>query len=146
MIKDLSKFTHRSRVMKRWRDHDEYRHVNNSVYLTYMEEARISYFHEAYEWDWKRVGIILARVEIDFLKELKLLDPTWIYTRIVRVGTKSFKLEYVWVNEFEDRMEEVTRATSTMVMFDYEQKTTFPISDKIREQFLNYEKPDTIEV
>ena len=146
MNPDLSLFSHKSRIQKRWRDHDEYRHVNNSVYLTYLEEARIHYFHEAYQWNWQKEGIILARVEIDFVKPVTYTEPTWVYTRVAKIGGKSFLMNYLLVNEYEDRKEVTTRATSLMVMFDYKNNETYPVPDPVREKFLAYEQPGSIEL
>lgn len=59
------------RIEIRWRDMDAYGHVNNAVYLNFLEEARD-------EWVQRTVGsvsdawdFVLARVAIDFADELK---------------------------------------------------------------------------
>lgn len=58
------------RIRIRWRDMDAYGHVNNAVYLTYLEETRD-------RWVQKVLGpvsdtwhFVLARVAIDFRSEL----------------------------------------------------------------------------
>jgi acyl-CoA thioester hydrolase len=62
------------RVELRWRDMDAYGHVNNAVYLTYLEEARDAWAQQVLgevtdTWDF-----VLARVAIDFKQELKQGD------------------------------------------------------------------------
>jgi len=62
------------RVELRWRDMDAYGHVNNAVYLNYLEEARDAWVQEVLgkvtdTWDF-----VLARVAIDFKQELKQED------------------------------------------------------------------------
>jgi acyl-CoA thioester hydrolase len=62
------------RIEIRWRDLDAYGHVNNAVYLNYLEEARDAWAQEvlgklADTWDF-----VLARVAIDFKQELKQED------------------------------------------------------------------------
>lgn len=62
------------RIEIRWRDVDAYGHVNNAVYLTYLEEARDAWVQAvlgkvADTWDF-----VLARVAIDFKEELKQDD------------------------------------------------------------------------
>jgi acyl-CoA thioester hydrolase len=56
----------------RWRDVDAYGHVNNAVFLTYLEEARDrlveSLFGES-AWDF-----VIARVAIDYRSELNQAD------------------------------------------------------------------------
>ena len=65
---------HEVRIEIRWRDIDAYGHVNNAVYLNYLEEARDAWVQKvlgpvADTWDF-----VLARVAIDFRSELKQDD------------------------------------------------------------------------
>jgi acyl-CoA thioester hydrolase len=62
------------RLEIRWRDVDAYGHVNNAVYLTYLEEARDAWVTRVLgevtdTWDF-----VLARVAIDFRHELTQAD------------------------------------------------------------------------
>jgi len=64
------------RIEIRWRDLDAYGHVNNAVYLTYLEEARDAWVHQVLgkvtdTWDF-----VLARVAIDYRRELVQDDAT----------------------------------------------------------------------
>ena len=85
--------THEKRVEIRWRDVDAYRHVNNAVYATYLEECRD-------EWALRALGdagdlwdFVLARVAIDFRTELTQDDDEAIVScQLVRVGTASLTL------------------------------------------------------
>jgi acyl-CoA thioester hydrolase len=82
--------THETRIEIRWRDLDALRHVNNAVYATYLEEARDEWFVRALGpggnfWDY-----VLARVAIDFRRELTQDDEALVVrTRLVRIGTSS---------------------------------------------------------
>ncbi len=65
---------HEKKIQLRWRDMDAYGHVNNAVFLNYLEECRD-------EWVQKTLGrvgdtwdFVLAHVGIDFRKELTLDD------------------------------------------------------------------------
>lgn len=77
---------HEIRLQIRWRDMDAYGHVNNAVYLNYLEEARDA-------WVEKVLGpvaddvwhFVLARVAIDFRRELKQDDGEVL----VRCGLES---------------------------------------------------------
>jgi acyl-CoA thioester hydrolase len=59
------------RIRIRWRDVDAYGHVNNAVYLTYLEEARDA-------WAKDVVGpafdFVIVRIAIDYRTELSLED------------------------------------------------------------------------
>ena len=84
---------HQKRIEIRWRDVDAYHHVNNSVYLTYLEEARDEWIERALEgvadpWDF-----VLARVAVDFRRELRQEDDEVIVTvRLERLGTSSVRV------------------------------------------------------
>jgi acyl-CoA thioester hydrolase len=85
--------THQKRIEIRWRDVDAYDHVNNAVYATYLEECRDEWLARALGdagdiWDY-----VLARVAIDFRRELRLADDAAVVTcRLERIGTSSLTL------------------------------------------------------
>jgi acyl-CoA thioester hydrolase len=86
-------FDHVHRESVRFRDLDGMGHVNNAVYLTYMESARLAYFKERGLGDNPLEGMILARAEVDFRSPIELGEQIEVGTRIGKVGTKSFELE-----------------------------------------------------
>ncbi|HEU0336302.1 MAG TPA: acyl-CoA thioesterase [Gaiellaceae bacterium] len=81
---------HSKRIEIRWRDLDAYRHVNNAVYATYLEECRDEWLERTLgeagdPWDY-----VLARVAIDFRRELTQADEVVLVScRLVRVGRSS---------------------------------------------------------
>jgi len=85
--------THEKRIEIRWRDLDAYRHVNNAVYATYLEEGRDEWLERALGdagdlWDF-----VLARVAIDFREELTQEDDAIVVgITLVRIGTASLTL------------------------------------------------------
>jgi acyl-CoA thioester hydrolase len=106
-------------------------HVNNSVYLTYFEMARVHYFGELLgrDWDWKKDGIVLVKNEVEYLRPIVLHDSPEITVSTVHIGTKSFTMEYkVTVG---DKL--CSRGSSTIVAFDSELNTTVEISPTMRE-------------
>jgi acyl-CoA thioester hydrolase len=64
---------HAVRLRIRWRDIDSYGHVNNAVYLNYLEECRDRLVEDLFgsheTWDF-----VLAHVGIDFRSELRQAD------------------------------------------------------------------------
>ena len=79
------------RIEIRWRDVDAYGHVNNAVYLNYLEEARDAWVQAVLgavsgsTWDF-----VLARVEIDFRAELRQDDGVVIVRcTLDRIGNSS---------------------------------------------------------
>ena len=112
-------FVHRERV--RFRDCDAMGHVNNAVFSTYLEEARIGVLGGL-------TPFILARVEIDFRSELRAGEEIEVGTRVARVGTKSFELEH----QIRSNTRVVAEARSVLVGYDYGAGKSVPLSDEIK--------------
>ena len=112
-------FVRRERV--RFRDCDAMGHVNNAVYSTFLEEARIEVLGGLTDF-------ILARVEIDFRAELRAGEEIEIGTRCSRIGTKSLELEH------EIRVGErvAAEATSILVGYDYELAESVPLPEELK--------------
>ena len=81
---------HEKQIEIRWRDQDAYGHVNNAVYLTYLEEVRDEWLERALGDSGDAWGYVTARVAIDFRRELTQDDEA-IVARLwlTRIGTSS---------------------------------------------------------
>jgi len=81
---------HEKQIEIRWRDQDAYGHVNNAVYLTYLEEVRDEWLERALGDAGDAWGYVTARVAIDFRRELTQDDDA-IVARLwlTRIGTSS---------------------------------------------------------
>jgi acyl-CoA thioester hydrolase len=109
-------FVHRETA--RFRDLDPMGHVNNAVYLTWMENARIEFLRALGtfdEVDATGMTMILARAEVDFRSPVTFDEQVEVGVRASRFGTKSFDLEY------ELRVGErlVAEAKTVLVAYDY---------------------------
>ena len=78
------------RIEIRWRDLDAFSHVNNAVYLTYLEEARDAWLAMMVPEGRSTWDFVLARVAIDFRRELRQEDEHVVAScRLVRLGRSS---------------------------------------------------------
>jgi acyl-CoA thioester hydrolase len=117
-------------VQIRFCDVDALGHVNTAVYLSYFELARMDLFRKAgLTIDWSTIGIILARIEIDYLLPLKMNDEIQIECKSGKTGYKSFELHYEIMRWKEDRKEIVCRGKSVQVCFDYSKHCSVPLPD-----------------
>jgi acyl-CoA thioester hydrolase len=111
-------------------------HVNNAVYLTYLEQARFSH------WRALRMaaevpagartdvpGVILARVEIDYRRPAKYGDQLDIKLGVAEFGRTSFTYEYE-IASTEAQL--VATARTVIVHFDYEAGRPIPIPDGVK--------------
>ena len=60
-------FTHR--IVTRFRDMDTFNHINNAVFLSYAEDARILFF-KRWNIDYKERSLIVASAKVDYIKQL----------------------------------------------------------------------------
>ena len=81
---------HEKQVEIRWKDVDGFGHVNNAVYLTYLEECRDEWLERALGSGEATWDFVLARVAIDFRRELRLEhDVAVVRCRLERIGSAS---------------------------------------------------------
>ena len=104
-------FVHRETV--RFRDVDSIGHVNNAVFLTYLEEARIAFMSQASEEN--PLGMVVARIEIDFRSPAELGDTIEVSVTPGKVGNTSFTLHY----ELRADGRLVAEASTVLVAYDY---------------------------
>ncbi len=122
-------FVHEERV--RFRDLDPMGHVNNAVFLTYLEQARVALFSEMdASTGLEDMNMIVARVEIDFKAPVRLGQEVEISVRASRFGTKSFDLDY----ELRVNGEIVAVAKSVQVAYDYNRREPVPVPAEWREK------------
>jgi acyl-CoA thioester hydrolase len=128
----VTAFPHVLRERVRFRDCDALGHVNNAVFSTYLEEARLDLLGMLSD-------VILARVEIDFRSELRAGEEIEIGTRVGRLGTKSFELEHEI--RVADRV--VAEAKGVLVAYDYERAESVPIPEELRARLSAAREPVT---
>jgi acyl-CoA thioester hydrolase len=132
------RFVHAQEVT--FRDLDVFGHVNNAVYLTYVENARIGYMQEVLGVEsLEDLLVILAKVRIDFRSRASLGEVLEIGARVSRIGTKSFDLDHE-VRGPDARL--VAVASTTLVTFDYRGDVTMPVPDLWRERIESFEAKD----
>jgi acyl-CoA thioester hydrolase len=119
-----------AKIQVRFADLDVLGHVNNSVYLTYFETTRVHYFQYLLgnQWDWKKLGVVLVRNEIDYKRSVLLHDEPEILMHTEFIGSKSFGLSY----ELMVKGECYTSGKSVMVCYDAMNQATIPIPDSMR--------------
>ena len=121
---------HEKQIEIRWRDQDAYGHVNNAVYLTYLEEVRDEWLERALGDAGDAWGYVTARVAIDFRRELTQDDDAVVARLwLTRIGTSSLttREEIVTVGG-----ELAAEAEAVLVARDTETGRSRPLSDPER--------------
>jgi acyl-CoA thioester hydrolase len=118
---------HEKRIEIRWRDLDAYNHVNNAVYLTYLEEARDEWLERALGRDGAAWGYVIARVAIDFRRELRQEDDEVVAScTLARLGTSSVTTREQLRTVAGDLAAE---AEAVLVAVDQDSRNPRPLSD-----------------
>jgi len=104
-------------ITPRFNDCDLMGHVNNAIYLTYIEEARIFFFNQllTHDWDWKENGIIVKKHVITYDEPIYLGDQLEIKTTPGKINNSSFELDHSIIVNHKVK----TNITSTLVYFNY---------------------------
>jgi acyl-CoA thioester hydrolase len=123
----------------RYGDMDTLGHVNNAKYLTYIEQARIQYVDTMQLWDGgpHERGLIVAKITCEYKLPLKMADGTaHIYTRVARIGTKSFDVQSTILREDGA---EAAAALVVIVAYNYVTNQSIPVPDDWRAVITEYE-------
>lgn len=119
-----------AKIQVRFSDVDALGHVNNAVYLSYFEYARIHYFNRMLgtEWDWDSDGLILLKNEVEYLKPVLLNDKPEVRVFVIKIGNKSFTMGY----ELTVNGVLYCKGSSVLVGYDNKQKCSIPITPDMR--------------
>jgi acyl-CoA thioester hydrolase len=133
---DLKAFQFSVPIQIRYGDLDVLAHVNNVMYFSYMETARLEYARQILGWDGKRgnLGVIVAKATCDFLLPLVYGDAIRVFVRASRLGNKSFDYEYAIVRDSDQAI--VATGLSVQVCYDYTTDSSIPLPEEWRQKML----------
>src|SRR5471032_2877761 len=119
-----------SDVQVRFSDTDALGHVNNAVYLSYLESARVDYLLE-------QLGVIIARVEIDYKSPAFHHETMRVGCRVEEIGGSSIKMDYRVEDKDTGRL--VALAKSVLVTYDYAASRVVRVSDEWRQKMEDFD-------
>ena len=116
----------------RYRDIDSMGHVNNAVYLSYFEQARMAFFNELIQekWDWETHGILVARHEVDYTAPILLIDNAYVDTWCESMGNTSLVFRYEVYKSVNDQRITCTLGKTIIVCFDAKAGKTIPVPEE----------------
>ena len=118
----------------RYNDVDLLGHVNNAIYSSYLEAARVEYLPEVLGTP-ESLESVLAHLEIDFERRIEIEDSVEVTVQVPELGTSSVPMQY----EITADGERAASAETTLVFLDDEHEGTAPIPDEIRERVESHE-------
>jgi acyl-CoA thioester hydrolase len=137
-VPDLPPTTFTKRVEIRWRDMDAFKHVNNAVYLTYLEETRDEWFLQVLGNGLLLNDFVLARCAVDYRSSVTQEDGhVDVELRCTRVGRSSVTTaERISVPGAGGRL--AAEAEAVLVHYDWETGTSRPLTEEIGAAFRSW--------
>jgi acyl-CoA thioester hydrolase len=98
----------------RYSDLDTFGHVNNAVYATFCEEARVHYFRDVLDLGVHEISFVVARLELDYERAIPDVGEATVAVGITDFGRTSFTMGY----ELRYEGEPVATAETVQVAVD----------------------------
>lgn len=126
----------------RFVDLDGLGHINNAVYLSYIEQLRVRWLKDSGIFDAfavkKPIPLILARSEIDYISQGYYREKILCQAVISRIGTKSFDIDYEISSEDGQNIICLARAKSVLVWFNYKSNQSTAIPTSVKDVMIKY--------
>lgn len=131
----MAEFTTEVELPVRYRDIDSLGHVNNAVYLTYLEQARVEYVRDVFGTESPDSGFVVVHVSVDYERPIELDDRVVVALGVTGIGTASVTMDY------EIRADGNLAATAETVIVAVDDGTgePAPIPDVWRERIAAHE-------
>lgn len=115
----------------RFSDVDGMGHVNNAIYLTFLEHARMKFFTQHGARSEKDFPFILAHAAIDYKAPIKMGALLVVKVWTSRIGGKSWDFDY----EIRDARNSVLYATAktVQVAYDYQLEKSDSLEGPLKE-------------
>lgn len=132
MSEGLGKLLVRAPISVRWSDMDAYNHVNNAVYATYVEEARLRWF-QSIDSNWKGEdgAPILAALNTNFRRPIEWPAEVLVEMHAGRIGRSSFTTLFRIIDrEQPDRL--YAEGDAVLVWIDPRHGQSIPLAGWLR--------------
>lgn len=123
-------FRYVAEVPVRFRDIDPMDHVNNALYVTYVEQARAEYYEDVIGLTLGEADTVLAHLEVDYVEPIELGDVVEVAMRTKELGESSIPMTY----ELRVDGDVVATAETVQVAFDRESGEPVPVPGEWRQR------------
>lgn len=130
-----------------WGEMDALGHVNNVVYIRYLESGRIAYFVQMGLSDFMgqaQVGPILASIQCRYKSPVTFPDTLVVGTRVTALGEDRMTMHHRVVSTRQKRI--VAEGEGIVVSYDYHARKKAPLPANVRARVLEVERLDAVPV
>lgn len=133
-------YRHYINLQTRFTDYDMLGHLNNNVYMSFMDLGKAEYFTRVMkgEVDWSNPGIVVVNVNCDYLAPVVPGEELELFTTVTKIGERSLTLDQRIINS--DTGETKCIARTVMAGFDAETSTSTLIPTEWVEAIEAYEE------
>jgi acyl-CoA thioester hydrolase len=122
----------RTELSVRWRDLDAFNHVNNAMFLRYIEEARLRWLMSLDgPWMDENVGPVLASVLANFKRPINWPEDIVVELFVERIGNTSCTVGHRIVSA-KDPATLYCDGHGVIVWFDKRSEKSAPLPDSVR--------------
>lgn len=134
-IPENKKLVHETTISIRWGDMDSYRHINNTVYFRYMEQARIEWITSlGFSSIAEKEAMLMVNGFCNFYKQASYPGNLSVKTFVGSIGNSSVDIfntmELLPINPDEDQLL-CAAGGATMVWVDLERNKSMPWPEAI---------------
>ncbi len=118
-----------STINLRYGDTDRQGHINNAVYCTLYESGRVDFlFNDGESVAGRDTAFVIAKIALDYLKEMHFPGDVKVGSKILSVGRSSFRVGQAIF--YKDQC--CSTAESVIVVIDPNTNKSIPIPDPLR--------------
>ncbi len=133
-------FYHILPVQIRFNDIDMLGHLNNGIYLQFMDLGKAHYFDAVmpHKVDWHNINIVVVNINVNFYAPTYLNENIAVVTSVVAMSHRSFTMEQRVINADSGDVKCVAR--TIMSGFDMKTAQSAPITPEWVEAISRYEE------
>lgn len=117
-------------IQVQFRDFDPMQHVNNAVYVSYLEQARAEFYDEVVGVSLAEIDTVLAQLEVSYERAINEMRNVTLELVVGDLGESSIPMEY----EIRSGDQRYATARTVQVFFDPKTDESRPIPDHYRER------------
>ncbi len=135
-------YRHRQDIQVRFNDIDMLGHVNNTIYLEYMDFGKAQYITTVLgrHFDYRTEALVIVNVNCEFYHIATYGEPLQVLTRIDEIGQSSVTFDQRIINGATGEVKCITR--TVMVGFDIRKGAKKDITDLVRADIGTFEGRD----
>lgn len=133
-------FKHTLPIQLRFNDVDTFGHVNNTVYFSFYDLGKTTYFDGLKRKNptLESIDIVIVNLQADFLSPIFPVEQVAVQTAVIELGNKSFKMLQQVINTETNEIKCICK--TVLVGFDKNTNTAKPIPAEWKQAICAYEE------